>query len=300
MLHDLNSFILLRLLLAAFLGGLIGLERQLRRKPAGIRTNMLICFGAALFTIISYEMAGEVTGDHTRIAAQIIPGIGFIGAGVVIRDRGAVLGITSAATIFVMASIGMAVGAGMLATAIFATLMVLVALVALGYIEDRLGLQTRLMTFQLIAAANADLLVPAHRIVEGEKVEARRWQTQQIGDELFVDFDAEVSHHQERALFHKICRAQRQSRGAAACARETHSLRLFPFTTGTITARLCAATPRRSTIAAPCNISPKCGPTNHRPRESELTSVRRDAINSWALFRGLAGVWIVSLVRLSQ
>jgi putative Mg2+ transporter-C (MgtC) family protein len=200
-LHDLNSYILLRLMLAAFLGGLIGLERQLRRKPAGIRTNMLICFGAALFTIISYEMAGEVSGDHTRIAAQIIPGIGFIGAGVVIRDRGAVLGITSAATIFVMASIGMAVGAGMLATAIFATLMVLVALVALGYIEDRLGLQTRLMTFQLIAAANSDLLDPTHRIVEDAKIEARRWQTQQIGDELFVDFDAEVSYHQERELF---------------------------------------------------------------------------------------------------
>jgi putative Mg2+ transporter-C (MgtC) family protein len=191
-------------MLAAFLGGLIGLERQLRRKPAGIRTNMLICFGAALFTIISYEMAGTVGGDHTRIAAQIIPCIGFIGAGVVIRDRGAVLGITSAATIFVMASIGMAVGAGMLATAIFATLMVLVALVALGYLEDRLGLQTRLMTFQLIAAANSDLLVPAHRIVEGEKIEARRWQTQQIGDELLVDFDAEVSYHQERELFTKF------------------------------------------------------------------------------------------------
>jgi putative Mg2+ transporter-C (MgtC) family protein len=203
-LHDLNSFILLRLLLAAFLGGLIGLERQLRRKPAGIRTNMLICFGAALFTIISYEMAGEVSGDHTRIAAQIIPGIGFIGAGVVIRDRGAVLGITSAATIFVMASIGMAVGAGMLATAIFATLMVLVALVALGYLEGRLGLQTRLMTFQLIAGANSDLLVPAHRIVESEKIDARRWQTQQVGDELFVDFDAEVSYHQERELLTKF------------------------------------------------------------------------------------------------
>ena len=110
MLHDLNSYILLRLILAALLGGAIGLERQLRHKPAGIRTNMLICFGAALFTIISYVMAGEVTGDHTRIAAQIIPGIGFIGAGVVIRERGAVLGITSAATIFVMASIGMALG----------------------------------------------------------------------------------------------------------------------------------------------------------------------------------------------
>lgn len=204
MLHELNSFILLRLLLAAFLGGLIGLERQLRRKPAGIRTNMLICFGAALFTIISYEMAGEVSGDHTRIAAQIIPGIGFIGAGVVIRDRGAVLGITSAATIFVMASIGMAVGAGMLATAIFATLMVLVALVVLGYLEDRLGLQTRVMIFQLIAPANANLLVPAHRIVEGEKIEARRWQTHTSDDTLFVDFEAEVTYHQERELFTKF------------------------------------------------------------------------------------------------
>src|SRR5271156_1660254 len=154
--HDLNSFILLRLLLAAFLGGLVGLERQLRRKPAGIRTNLMICFGAALFTIISYEMAGSVGGDHTRIAAQIIPGIGFIGAGVVIRERGAVMGITSASTIFVMASIGMAVGAGMLGTAIFATLMVLVALVALGFLEDRLGLQTRMMTFQLTSPSHAD------------------------------------------------------------------------------------------------------------------------------------------------
>jgi putative Mg2+ transporter-C (MgtC) family protein len=79
-------------------------------------------------------MAGTVGGHHMRIAAQIIPGIGFIGAGVVMRDRGSVLGITSAATIFVVASVGMAVGAGMLATAILATLMVLVALVALGYL----------------------------------------------------------------------------------------------------------------------------------------------------------------------
>jgi putative Mg2+ transporter-C (MgtC) family protein len=149
-------------------------------------------------------MAGTVGGHHMRIAAQIIPGIGFIGAGVVMRDRGSVLGITSAATIFVVASVGMAVGAGMLATAIFATLMVLVALVALGYLEDRLGLQTRVMTFQLIAAANADLLVPAHRIVEGAKIEARRWQTRIIDDTLIVDFEAEVTYHQERELFTKF------------------------------------------------------------------------------------------------
>ena len=67
-----------RLILAAFLGGVIGLERELRHRPAGLRTNMFICFGSALFTILSVRLAGEFTGDHTRVAAQIIPGIGFI------------------------------------------------------------------------------------------------------------------------------------------------------------------------------------------------------------------------------
>jgi putative Mg2+ transporter-C (MgtC) family protein len=204
MLHDLNSYILLRLMLAAVLGGIIGLERQLRHKPAGIRTNLLICFGAALFTIISYEMAGEVGGDHTRIAAQIIPGIGFIGAGVVIRDRGAVMGITSAATIFVMASIGMAVGAGMLATSIFATLFVLVALVVLGFLEDRFGLQTRVLTFQLATPGQVDILGPAHRIVEEAKIQARRWRTYRVDDEFIVDFEVEVTYHQERELLSKF------------------------------------------------------------------------------------------------
>ena len=88
-------------------------------------------------------MASEVGGDHTRIAAQIIPGIGFIGAGVVIRERGSVTGITSAATIFVIASVGMSIGAGFLMTAIFTTLLLLVSLVILGLVEDRTGLHTR-------------------------------------------------------------------------------------------------------------------------------------------------------------
>jgi uncharacterized membrane protein YhiD involved in acid resistance len=205
MLHDLNSSILIRLILAAFLGGVIGLERQLGHKPAGIRTNMLICFGAALFTIISYVLAGEVTGDHTRIAAQIIPGIGFIGAGVVIRERGAVVGITSAATIFVMASIGMAVGAGMLGTAIFATLTVLVALAALGILEERLGLHTQSMTFQLTSSvAPEDLLMSAHKIVEEARVPARRWQTHKADGTMVVDFEGEVSDPQERELLTKF------------------------------------------------------------------------------------------------
>ena len=87
--------IMLRLVTAAFLGGAIGLEREMKRKPAGLRTNMFICFGSAMFTILSQELASQWAGDHTRIAAQIIPGIGFIGAGAILHERGSVVGLTT-------------------------------------------------------------------------------------------------------------------------------------------------------------------------------------------------------------
>jgi len=126
-----------RLVLAAVLGGAIGLEREIRHKAAGLRTNMLMCFGAAMFTVMSGQLADRFGGDHVRIASQIIPGIGFIGAGTILGERGSVIGLTSAATIFVTASIGMACGGGLYVTAVFATLVVLIALVVLGLLEDR-------------------------------------------------------------------------------------------------------------------------------------------------------------------
>jgi putative Mg2+ transporter-C (MgtC) family protein len=204
MLNDLNAAMVGHLLLAALLGGLVGLERQLRHKPAGLRTNMLICFGSALFTMISYEMAGNVGGDHTRIAAQIIPGIGFIGAGVVLRERGTIVGITSAATIFVMASIGMAVGAGMVWTATFATMFCLVALILLGKLEDRTGLVSRILTFRLEAQAARQFVERAHQIVQDGGISAHRWQTRSTGDDTSVEFDADVTLAQERELLSKL------------------------------------------------------------------------------------------------
>src|SRR5258706_7069998 len=113
---------LLRLILAAILGGAIGLERQFKHRPAGLRTNLFICLGAAMFTLLSDALAVEHLGDHTRIAAQIIPGIGFIGAGSILHNRGnLVTGITSAATLFVVASVGIAVGCGRYFTWTFVT-----------------------------------------------------------------------------------------------------------------------------------------------------------------------------------
>jgi len=200
MLHDLNIYIVGRLLLAALLGGLIGLERELSHKPAGLRTNMLICLGSALFTVISYQMAGEFGGDHTRIAAQIIPGIGFIGAGVVIRERGTIIGITSAATIFVVASIGMAVGSGMGVTAIFATLLILASLVILGKIEERLGLHARVVNYRVTATGTTVSADRVRGIVEELRISIRRWHTHQDEMGLTIDFDVELTVQQERDL----------------------------------------------------------------------------------------------------
>ena len=111
------------LALALVFGAGIGLERELSGKAAGLRTNVLICIGAALFTIISSKM-GDQTGDSsTRIAAQIVTGVGFLGAGAIIQDRGGVHGLTTAATIWLVAGIGMACGNGLflMATLVTAT-----------------------------------------------------------------------------------------------------------------------------------------------------------------------------------
>src|SRR5437773_7010300 len=104
------STTILRLTIAAILGGIIGLERQLEHKPAGLRTNMFICFGSALFTVLSGQLAGNLGGDHTRIAAQIIPGIGFIGAGSILHARRSTMGLSTAPTVFVVAPAGIAPG----------------------------------------------------------------------------------------------------------------------------------------------------------------------------------------------
>jgi len=126
--------LLLQLGLATLLGGAIGLERELGGKPAGLRTNILICIGSALYTQLSLAMV-PAGSDASRVAGQIVTGVGFIGAGTILHARGAVVGLTSAATIWVVAAIGVALGAGHYAEALLATLVVLVVLQGLGRIE---------------------------------------------------------------------------------------------------------------------------------------------------------------------
>jgi len=139
-----------KLLLATLLGGAIGLEREYAGKPAGLRTNILICVGAALFTQLSVDIArigftpdGRPYGDTTRIAAQIVSGIGFLGAGAILHGGGAVVGLTTAATIWVVAAVGAAVGAGAYVDALGATALIMLILVGLRPLEHRLLIKRR-------------------------------------------------------------------------------------------------------------------------------------------------------------
>src|SRR6478672_2771654 len=134
--------LLARLALAIILGGAIGLERELKGKPAGLRTNILICMGATLLTDVSLSIgvtgAGTRVGDPARLAAQIVSGVGFLGAGTIMQSSGMVTGLTSAATIWVVAAIGIAVGSGNYVGAAGACALVTVVLAWLGRVEHRI------------------------------------------------------------------------------------------------------------------------------------------------------------------
>jgi putative Mg2+ transporter-C (MgtC) family protein len=201
------SQVLLRLLLAAFLGGSIGLEREMKRKPAGLRTNMFICFGAAMFTVLSDRLALEFVGDHTRIAAQIIPGIGFIGAGSILHSRGNVQGLTSAATIFVVASIGMACGGGLYLVALFATILLLVALNTMGMIEAKFGFKPVLMTYEAQGDTAEIVLENINYVLERENLQTQWMQIGKLNGLTRVVFAVDAFRGQHKELMDAL-RAQ--------------------------------------------------------------------------------------------
>jgi len=189
-----------RVLLAALLGGAIGLERELKKRPSGLRTNMLICFGSALFTILSERLAGDFSGDHTRIAAQIIPGIGFIGAGSILHQKGSVSGLTSAATIFVVAAIGMAAGGGLFMPAIFATTIVLAVLLVLGFVEARVGYKPLAMSYSAECASVDLLLKSIHETLEAESIEMHALQLVPFEQHYRAVFTVEATREQHQNL----------------------------------------------------------------------------------------------------
>lgn len=133
---EVNWSDILPLLISVILGGAIGIERHIHDKPAGLRTNILICLGSCVFTIISTNLAGSEPG---RIAAQIVTGIGFLGAGAIIQSGGSVHGLTTAAGIWIVAAIGMACGTRMYFLAVFAAVLTLVVLLLLPPFEKKIS-----------------------------------------------------------------------------------------------------------------------------------------------------------------
>ena len=201
---------IVRLLLAAALGGFIGLERELKRRPAGLRTNMFICFGAAMFTILSIELARAFgSSEHTRIASQIIPGIGFIGAGSILHARnGGVTGLTTAATIFVVASIGMACGGGFYMLAIFASVLIFIALRSLGWMERQLSLKELLMNYIVISEKPAsELISEIHSVMDRWGKEPRGLHLNRREGKQRLTFSVDATRHEHKELMDALHKA---------------------------------------------------------------------------------------------
>ena len=147
--------LILRLFLAGLMGGLIGFEREIRAKEAGIRTHFIVALGSALFMIISqYAFSGRF--DAARVAAQVVSGIGFIGAGVIIFQKNVVRGVTTASGLWVAAAVGLACGAGMYPVAVAAAVMTVLCLEMMHFFHLRYG--ERLVGLTIVSAGNQDLL----------------------------------------------------------------------------------------------------------------------------------------------
>jgi putative Mg2+ transporter-C (MgtC) family protein len=194
---------LTRLIIAAILGGLIGLEREFKHRAAGLRTNMFICFGAAMFTLLSERLAG-VPSDAARIAAQIIPGIGFIGAGSILHTRGLTTGLTTAATLFVVAGVGMAAGGGLYLTAMFATGLVILALFMLGHLEETFNIKLLMSSYEVTGASVEEISNEVNRILESHHRLMQNTLTGNTGQHIRVQFDVEGCNREQKQLLQQL------------------------------------------------------------------------------------------------
>lgn len=161
--------IAIKLLVAVFCGGAIGLEREISHKPAGLRTNVLVCVGATLFMIVSRHIGGGAPyTDPARLVAQVVTAIGFIGAGVILQSRGSITGLTTAATILVLGAVGVTIGEGMFTVAVMTTVLIIVVLVVLRKIESAFIAGSRPFHYRLKTTNVSESLSRLHALLEDE------------------------------------------------------------------------------------------------------------------------------------
>jgi putative Mg2+ transporter-C (MgtC) family protein len=182
---------IIKLLLALFLGGLIGFEREMRDKTAGFRTLMFISTGSALLTIFSMRMAqlpGFAAGDPARIAAQIVSGIGFLGAGAILRDRGEIRGLTTAATIWLAAALGIGAGAGEYLFSATAAGIILLALLLFPALEGHIGTLNQTRTYEIISPARLEIFERLKELFRSRHLALQHVRRSRSGEDMICRF----------------------------------------------------------------------------------------------------------------
>jgi putative Mg2+ transporter-C (MgtC) family protein len=191
---------IVRLLLACFLGGAIGLEREAKRRAAGVRTNLLICMACAFFTLMSAVLAGDAGTNKGQVASNIVQGIGFLGAGLILHTRNRVSGLTSAASIFVVASIGMACGAGLFAAATIATVIALLALELVGFLEQRINLKIFPLIYEARGSDETGMMISILDAMDQERERLTTVDRDVIGSVQRVSFSLTATKRQHERL----------------------------------------------------------------------------------------------------
>lgn len=189
-----------RLLAASLLGALIGLEREYKRRSAGVRTNLLICLGAAFFTLLSAVLAGDSSPNKGQVASNIVQGIGFLGAGLIIHNRSRISGLTSAASVWVVASIGMACGAGLLAAAAVATLIVVIALELVGFLERRASIKIYSLIYEARGSDQTAMLRSILNAMDKAGERLADYAANAIGDLQRVSFTITATKRQHERI----------------------------------------------------------------------------------------------------
>jgi len=200
-----------RLVLSTVLGGLVGFERELAGKPAGLRTNILICVGATLLMDVSIQVASVATvgpADPGRIAAQVVSGIGFLGAGTILVERGSVVGLTTAATIWVVAAIGLAVGSHSYMAAIGTTVLVVVTLFILGWIEGFLFERRRESRMELVLDPDDSIIEGVLGVLKKHRVKARPEKVEKQPDRYRVSFELHGSATRRLEALNEVTTAE--------------------------------------------------------------------------------------------
>ncbi len=191
--------IAIKLLLSVLVGGIVGAEREYRDKAAGFRTILLITLGATVFTIISEELAG-LHNDPGRVAAGIVTGIGFLGAGVIFKRNGSIQGITTAATIWLAAALGMGIGAGEYATSLAAFAIMMVVLVILPKAEALIDVQSEQLTYRIVTISDQSKLGELHQQFLALGLKVRSFKEAKDHDRMITFFNAGGPQVAHRAL----------------------------------------------------------------------------------------------------